>query len=244
MRTDFKQLIGAMAAALACAVLPAQAAPIVNGDFELGMTNWQMANQVGSDGGFMLQSGTTSPVNGMPVPAPGGNAAMTDAEGPGSHLLYQDFVQRTAVGLARLRFDLFIGNRADAFHLPDPLTLDFATAVLNQQARVDILSGTSDAFSLAAGDLLLNLFATGPGDPLVSGYNRIEVDITSLLNAHLNQTLRLRFSEVDNVGIFQFGIDNVALDMTEPNEVPEPGAWTLILAGLFAGALSRRRALH
>ncbi len=244
MRTAIKHCAGAMAAAFAFAILPAQAVPIVNGDFEAGMTNWTVVNQVGSDGGFLLQSGTTSPVSGTSVPAPGGgNAAMTDAEGPGSHLLYQDFLQTTAVGSARLSFDLFIGNRADAFYLPDPLTLDFATALLNQQARVDILLGASDPFSMAASDLLLNLFATGLGDPLVSGYNRIEVDITSLLNANLNQTLRLRFAEVDNVNLFQFGVDNVTLAIGDPAQVPEPGSWLLILAGLTAAAIvSPRRA--
>lgn len=246
MRSAIKQLSGAMAAAFAFAVLPAQAVPIVNGDFEAGMTNWTVANQAGSDGGFLLQSGTASPVNGMPVPAAGGgNAAMTDAEGPGSHVLYQDFLQATSVGSARLSFDLFVGNRADAFYLPDPPTLDFATALLNQQARVDILFGGSDPFSLASQDLLLNVFATAVGNPLVSGYNRIEVDITSLLNANLNQTLRLRFAEVDNVNMFQFGVDNVTLAIGDPAQVPEPGSWLLLLAGLTAAAaVSPRRLLR
>ena len=244
MSSAIKQMTGALAAAFALVVVPAHAAPIVNGGFEAGMANWTVASQAGSDGGFMLQSGAASPVNGMPVPAPpeGSNAAMTDAEAGGSHLLYQDFMQTTAVGSARLSFDLFIGNRADAFFLPDPLTLDWATAALNQQARVDLLRSTSDPFSLAAGDLLLNLFATGLTDPLVSGYNHFEIDITALLNANLNQGLRLRFSEVDNVNMFQFGVDNVVLDIGAPGEVPEPAAWMLILAGLAAGALSRRRA--
>ena len=246
MRTAMKQFTGAVAAALAFVVVPAHAVPVVNGDFEAGMTNWTVADQVGSAGSFVLQSGTTSPVNGMAVPAPpgGSNAAMTDGQAGGSHVLYQDFLQATAVGSARLSFDLFIGNRAEAFFVPDPLTLDWATAALNQQARVDILAGGSDPFSLAASDVLLNLFATGLGDPLVSGYTHFEIDITEFLNANLNQTLRLRFSEVDNVNMFQFGVDNVALDIGEPGEVPEPGAWMLILAGLAAGALSRRRAVQ
>jgi hypothetical protein len=243
MSTSIKRFAGAMTAALALLVLPAHAAPILNGDFEAGLANWNRADQVGSDGSFVLQSGTTSPVNGMAVPAPpgGSNAAMTDGQAGGSHVLYQDFMQGTAVGSARLSFDLFIGNRADAFFLPDPLTLDWATAALNQQARVDILAGGSDPFSMAASDLLLNLFSTGLGDPLVSGYNHFEIDITALLNANLNQSLRLRFAEVDNVNMFQFGVDNVVLDIGAPGEVPEPAAWMLILAGLAAGALSRRR---
>ena len=246
MSTSFKQCAVVLAASLACLALPARAAPIINGGFEAGLANWTVVNQPGSDGSFTVQSGTTSPVNGMDVPAPpqGANAAMTDAQGGGSHVLYQDFTQTSAVGAALLSFDVFVGNRAEAFSVPDPLTLDFATPALNQQARVDLLLGGSDPFSLAAEDLLLNLFATLPGDPLVSGYNHVEVDITALLNANLNRSLRLRFAEVDNVSLFQFGVDNVVLAIGDTNEVPEPASMLLLLGGLAAAALSRRRSLR
>jgi hypothetical protein len=246
MSTSFKQCGVALAAAFACLALPAQAVPIVNGSFEAGLANWTVVDQPGSTGTFTVQSGTTSPVTLMDVPAPpeGTNAAMTDAAGGGSHVLYQDFMQTGAVGSALLSFDLFIGNRADAFFVPGTPTLDWATTVLNQQARVDILLGGSDPFSMAAGDLLLNLFATALTDPLVSGYNHIEIDITGLLNANLNTALRLRFSEVDNVNMFQFGVDNVALVTQDAGEVPEPGTWMLVLAGLSAAAFGRRTALR
>jgi len=245
MSTSFKHLAAGATTALALIALPLHAAPILNGDFESGLSNWTVADLVGSAGSFTLQSGLSSPVTGTPVPAPpgGSNAAMTDAEAGGSHALYQDFTQATAVGSARLSFDLFVGNSADAFHLPDAPTLDWATSVLNQQARVDLLLGTGDPFSLAPEDLLANLFLTGLTDPLVSGYNHIEVDITALLNAHLNQSLRLRFAEVDNVSPFQFGVDNVVLDIGDPAEVPEPASLMLLLGGL-AAALSSRRMLR
>jgi len=246
MRNAFKRYAAGTAAALAFAALPAHAVPILNGGFEDGFANWTRVDQPGSEGTFTLQSGTTSPATGMDVPAPpgGANAAMTDAEAGGSHALYQDFMQTTAVTSARLSFDLFVGNRAEAFFLPDPPTLDWATALLNQQARVDILAGGSDPFSMAVEDLLLNLFATGLGDPLVSGYNHFEIDITDLLNANLNQSLRLRFAEVDNVNMFQFGVDNVALEFGNPTDVPEPAPALLILAGLAAAAMSRRGAMR
>lgn len=54
--------------ATALATQPHATQLILNGGFELGLTNWTIANQVGSDGAFLLQSGTTSPVNGDLVP--------------------------------------------------------------------------------------------------------------------------------------------------------------------------------
>lgn len=243
MQTSFKRMAAGTALAVAFFASPAQAVPIVNGGFEDGLANWTVVDQPGSEGSFTIQSGTRSPLTDTRVPRPsqGANAAMTDAGAGGSHALYQDFIQDAPVTRALLRFDVFVGNRADAFYVPEVPTLDWATAVLNQQARADILVGASDPFSLAAADLLMNLFSTGLGDPLVSGYNRVEVDITELLNANLNTTLRLRFAEVDNVNLFQFGVDNVVLAIGGPAEVPEPASALLLLAGLAAARLAARR---
>jgi len=131
---------------------------ILNGGFESGFTSWVRVDQVGSEGTFALQTGTLSPVSGDPVPAPPGGltAAMTDAAGPGSHVLYQDFLVPNEGAV--LTFSLFIGNRADRF--VTPTTLDFSTPALNQQARVDILRGGTDPFSVAAGDIVLVLYQT------------------------------------------------------------------------------------
>jgi hypothetical protein len=222
---------------------PAQAIPLLG---------WNRLDQVGSEGSFFAQSGTTSPVNGTPVPAPPGGviAAMSDALGPGTHLLYQDFVVPTTGNLGGiLSFSLFIGNGADRFAVPtNPPTLDFSTPALNQQARVDILRASADPFSVAPGDVLFNAFQTRPGDPLVSGYNNFAVDVSALLLSQVGQTLRLRFAEVDNIAPFQFGVDNVSL---EAAPVPEPAGLTLMGIGAFGlisyhllrrkGAQSRKR---
>lgn len=217
----------------------AQAANIVtNGGFESGFSSWTRGDQLGSEGTFALQTGTTSPLNGDPVPAPPGGsfAAMSDALGPGSHVLYQDIIIPASVPSATLSFAVFVGNRADRFVTPN--TLDFSTPALNQQARVDILAGGTDPFTVSG---LLNVFQTHVGDPLVSGYTPVSLDVTSLLNAHLGETLRLRFAEVDNVFTFQLGVDNVALDVGGSQTVPEPASWLLIVTVGLAGIWRHRR---
>ncbi len=226
-----------LTAAVAC-VLPAvaPAALIVNGGFESGLTSWVTADQIGSDGTFTAQSGTLSPVNGDAVPAPpeGVQAAMTDAGGPGSHALYQDITIPSGFTTGRITFSLFIGNRGDRFTTPSAAGLDFATAAINQQVRVDLMTTSAGVFSVAGGDILQNLYQSQPGNTLISGYNTFSVYISTVLAANQGGTIRLRFAEVDNLAPLQFGVDNVNID-----GVPEPATFGLIAAGL-AGMVWRR----
>jgi hypothetical protein len=221
---------------------PVNAAELItNGGFESGFTGWTRLNQLGSEGTFSLQSGTTSPVNGFPVPAPpaGTFAAMTDAPGPGSHVLYQDFIVPGSVPGAFIGFSLFINNNLGAGAFFVPALLDFSTPTLNQQARVDIIRTTANPFSVLPADVLQNLYQTQPGNPLLSGYTNISKDIGSLLQAHLGETLRLRFAEVDNVAPFNLGVDSVSINA---GVIPEPATWMLILAALAGAGLLRWRA--
>lgn len=230
--------IGLTASLLCGFALFAQAESITNGGFEAGLSGWTTADFVGSDGTFFAQSGATSPLNAFPVPAPpqGTNAAMTDQGAGGAHILYQDFVVPANALTGAVSYCLFI-NSGDSFFTPTPPTLDWESTNrtgglnLNQQARVDILTTSADPFSVAPGDVLQNLFQTNPGDPQVSGYTSMNTDLTTLLLAHKGETLRLRFTEVDNVSFFNFGVDKVSLAI-----VPEPSAMALSLSLIFAGS--------
>jgi glucose/arabinose dehydrogenase len=225
-----------VAAALCGSVVWAHAAALIaNGGFEAGFSSWTQVDQLGSEGGFAVQSGTLSPVNGDPVPAPtaGLNAAMSDAGGPGAHVLYQDFVV-PAGHSGMLSFDLFIGNRGPFF--ATPATLNFAGVAINQRARVDIMLASADPFSLLAGDILMAVYETAVGDALVSGYTTISRDVSALFAAREGQTLRLRFAETDNLAPLQMGIDNVGIEA-----VPAPGTAVLAALALALMVALRRR---
>ena len=226
----------ALAIAAGLSATPALAAPIlVNGGFESGFNGWTRVDALGSDGTFFIQTGTLSPINGFTVPAPpeGAFAAMTDQQAGGSHVLYQDFVVPAVVPSATVSFSVYINNLGPDFFTP--ATLDWETLV-NQRARVDIMSTSEDPFSL---NVLLNLFETAPGDPLESGYTTYSQDITAFLPAHLGQTLRLRFTEVDNALPLNMGVDAVDIDVAVP-QAPEPATWLLFATGV-ATLISRRR---
>lgn len=217
---------------------------ISNGGFEANggtqtslFNDWTGADLPGSADSFYVQSGIGTPVFGnlTPPPPEGQYAAMTDSGGAGSHVLYQDFVVPVGGSSAILSFQAYINNQAADFVAP--ATLDYSAGD-NQQARVDLLLASSDPFSVAGSDVLLNLYQTQPSDPLTSGYTLVNTDITSVLMAHAGETLRLRFAEVENLQTLNFGVDDVRLTV-----VPEPSAIALLPASVLIGAacLSRRR---
>src|SRR5262249_1175697 len=185
------------------------------------LTGWTVVNEAGSFAGsnWFVQSGVLSPINGFGVPAPPGptHAAMTDQGGPGSHVLYQDFLVPLSLNSATLGFDYFIGNQAGAFVTPASLTFQ---VIPNHHAPLPLTTTTANPFSVAAGDVLLNLYQTHVGDPPISGYSALTFDLTSFLSARGGQTLRLRFAEVDNQFFFENGVDRVNLDVAAVSAVP------------------------
>ena len=238
-----RSIVAAVAMAGALVAAPAEAASLLlNGGFEAGFANWTVANLFpdAGNGSFYVQSGTVSPQTFVTVPPPpeGTFAAMTDQEGPGAHVLYQDFVVPTGTTTGSLSFQYFVNNGGGSFHIPP--TLDWTLATLNQRARVDILTTGAPIFSVAPADVLF-FSQTEPGDPLVEGYATFLVDISAVLSANVGNTLRLRFAEVDNVGPFNLGIDAVSIITNQdvPHPIPEPAS--LVLVGTGVAAALRRR---
>jgi hypothetical protein len=185
------------------------AATVVNGGFETGnFTGWTVVNQSGGSGNWFVYTGTTSPLSGFTITPPpeGTHAAVSDQTNPGSHVLYQDVALEA--GFAHtLSFELYYENRAGVF--ASPATLDFNGGA-NQQYRVDVLRPTAPVTSVAPGDILATVFQTNPGDPASLAPTSISFD----LSAFAGTTVRIRFAEVDNGGIFQASVDDVAISST------------------------------
>ncbi|MEJ7809525.1 MAG: hypothetical protein WKG32_03825 [Gemmatimonadaceae bacterium] len=191
--------------------------PIVNGSFEVNggvgtriFAGWTVVDLPGSavPGSWFVQRGTASPLNSFLVASPtdGLFAAMTDQNGPGAHLLYQDVT--VPAGGATLSFDLYLNNHASGYFSPN--TLSFV-GVPNQQFRVDIMNPAAPVDDVGAG-VLQTVYRTLPGHPLVLGYRTVTAD----LSAHAGRTVRLRFAEVDNQLFFNVGVDNVRLGAALP----------------------------
>ncbi len=192
---------------------------VLNGSFEdnagpgsTAFAEWGTYNE--GDGAVFAQTGTSSPLTGFPVPAPpeGDFAAMTDQFGPGLHILYQDV---TVPEGATLGFDLYIGNRAGDFFSPPTLS---PGEFPNQQFRADVMDPAAPIDHVGGG-VLVNAYQTQPGDPPESGYTRVVVD----LSAWAGETVRIRFAQVDNLGNFNAGVDNVVVGDEPKGGGGQPG---------------------
>ncbi|MGB2694263.1 MAG: flexitail domain-containing putative surface protein [Dehalococcoidia bacterium] len=197
-------------------------APIGKDGFETGIVGssvvpcWTGIASSTYAGGWCNQTGAVPPegdcaINGgsgavVQAPPQGLQAVMANGDGPGSHVLYRCGIPtKNTVG-----FELHLHNLAVDYATPN--SLDSAFAGNNQQFRADIVTVggiTSDPFTVAPSDILLNLYQTDPGDPLDAGYTTVTANIASVAG----QNVCLRFAEVDNLFYFNVGIDDVRFEV-------------------------------
>lgn len=215
---------------------------ITNGGFETGgFTGWTATSQVGSQGAWYIDDvdGWTPRSSFSTVgPAAGSYYAVTDQIGGGAYSLEQSFTVIAGTTSIFLSFDMFINDWSNAGPIVNPVGLDYTNGP-NQHARVDILSASAGAFSIAAADIVATLVAPGADagtDP--NPYTAYQFDLTGLLTA--GTTYRLRFGEVDNQWFFNQGIDNVSI-LADSSQIPEPASLALLSIGLAGLGFARRR---
>jgi len=113
------------------------------------------------------------------------------------------------LGSGPISFELYINN--ESWDFANPPSLDYSVYP-NQQVRADLVTESgiaTDPFTVAPADVLLNMYETQPGDPLVSGYATVTADASE----YVGQRVCLRFAEVENQFFQHAGVDNVNINL-------------------------------
>ncbi len=205
-------------ASLGVAECPAEG----NDGFEAGVVDtneipcWTVVDNT-AFGSWCNQTGTAppqGPCSGpsaatVSAPPEGSRAAMTNQGGAGAHLLFRCGMLTSGT----VSFHLYVNNRAPDFYSPPSLS---NLAVPNQQFRADLVTEAgmaADPFTVAPKDVLLNIYQTDPGDPLVSVYSLVSADVSAFSGLEVC----LRFAEVDNqLWGLHAGIDDVRFGGKDP----------------------------
>ena len=171
-------------------------------DFESGsLEGWQVA---AVNGGWNAYGDEQTLASFPPAPPQGGFAAATAPTGPGTRILYRDV---SLEGEMTLHLSVFYESEAP---ISTPGTLGHDSAEPNQQFRVDLVDPAAPFDSVADGDVLLDVFATEPGDPLSLEPTEVAIDVAEIAG----RTVRLRIAQVDNQGSMSAGVDNIRFEST------------------------------
>ena len=119
--------------------------------------------------------------------------------GAGTRILYRDLRLD-----GQFRIDLTV-YWAGTSPLSSPPTLDYHAVEANEQFRIDLIPPTAPIDSVADGDVLTNIFATSPADPVEQQPTEVSAD----LSAWQGQTVRLRLAQTDNQGPLRAAVDNI-----------------------------------
>jgi CubicO group peptidase (beta-lactamase class C family) len=127
---------------------------------------------------------------------------VSDTNGPGTQILYRDV---KLDGRFRLHLTVFY---AGVGHLRSPHTLAYDEPQANQQFRIDLAAPSAPIDSVARGDVLVNIFATAPGDPDSGEPRTVSVDVSRWAG----RTVRLRLTSTNNSGPLRGGVDDVRFE--------------------------------
>ncbi|MDQ2630581.1 MAG: hypothetical protein M3Y75_06350 [Actinomycetota bacterium] len=196
----------------------AEAATVVNGDFETGtLSGWSVYDDFNGFGTWFAYSGTENPIDEFapPVPPPpqGNFAAITSQEEAGTHILYQDVALEPGVP-RQLSLIAYYQSQSE---IQSPGSLSWEAGP-NQQYRIDVIKPTAPIETLAPQDILVTLLHTQTGDPESMAPKTLTADLTP----YGGQTVRLRFAEVDNEGPFNAGVDAVSISGPPAPTPPAP----------------------
>ena len=187
---------------------------IVNGGFETGNFNgWTIQ----ATGAWTINDGVISigPTGVIP-PISGSFDAVSEQSGPSLNMLSEPFVVPFGVQSANVNWNDRIFNHAGVFSDP------------NQEVRVEIRDSTGTT-------VLATIFDTNPGDTAIQpGPNARSFDITTIMQSLEGQTVRLCFTEEDNLFFFNYFVDDVSLTidiMVIGGELLPIETTSLIIAG-------------
>jgi hypothetical protein len=227
----------ALIASCAALAVPAgaDAATVVNGDFETGgLGGWQVHNSFSECGNWFAYNGSVTPATGFPFFAPpqGSSAAVTDEHCADTAILYQD-VALEPFWSHSLSVNVYYHSREPIF-VPSPNTLEVSNEPVlvsigeepppvNQQMRVDVLKPTAPIESLDPADILATLFANKNGDPEQMTPTIFTADLTPFAG----QTVRLRAAVAAGDYYFYGAIDAASITSVPPNSAITRGKLTL-----------------
>lgn len=207
----------ALLVAVALALLApssAGAAQVANGGFENGFAGWETRQSTGA-GKWYVYQGTEPKIPHqrgavtLQPPPQGASAAIADEANPETLLLYQDLQLEpgTAYRLSLLAYY----DSYSALTTPPSGTLsvdqEAGGANPNQQFRIDVMKPTAAPDSVAAEDVLLNLFHTRSGGARTMAPTRFVGDLAPFAG----QTVRLRIAVAATEEVLNAGVDAVEL---------------------------------
>jgi hypothetical protein len=224
-------LFGALAPAAA------EAATVVNGDFESGtLRGWQV-QQATQFGNWFAYKGTETPFGASrkkqiqvdPVQAPpqGTYAAVTDEANPDTLILYQDVTLEA--GRSHQLSLLAYYDSYEPLATPTPDTLSVADEALtrvngevqpNQQFRIDVMKPEAPLESINPEDILRTVFATKSN----ALQRMTPTRLTANLSAFAGQTVRLRIANAVTEEIFNAGVDAVSISTGAPDQSTSQGS--------------------